>query len=238
MADPQDRAAEVREQILQLQLEVPLQKAVERGKRLVEQNDARLGAEDARQCRALLLPARKLGGVLPLQPLQMETPELLGRLTLLLRAAAGADAALDVLHHTHVGKQRVLLEEIAHPPLLRRKVDALFAVEQCFAVEHDAPPVRRHDARDALERHALAAARRAEQRHRAACRLKARAEREAAELFLDISDQAHALLLPRPAAASRFFFSSMLTTSRITAEIATFTSTHLSASSSLLICQS
>lgn len=49
--------------------------------------------------------------------------------------AAGADAAPDALQHRHVRKESVLLEEIPYPPLLRREIDVLFAVEERFAVE-------------------------------------------------------------------------------------------------------
>ena len=50
-------------------------------------------------------------------------------------AAAGADAAPDVLQHRHVRKESVLLEEIPYPPLLRWESDVLFAVEERFAAE-------------------------------------------------------------------------------------------------------
>ena len=91
-------------------------------------------------------------------------PALL-RAAALFGAAAGADAAPDVLQHRHDRKESVLLEEIPYPPLLRREIDVLFAVEERFAVEDDVSPVRRHDPGNAFERCARAAAGSAEQRH-------------------------------------------------------------------------
>ena len=44
-------------------------------------------------------------------------------------AAAGADAAPDVLQHRHVRKESVLLEEIPYPPPLRREIDVLLAAK-------------------------------------------------------------------------------------------------------------
>lgn len=53
-----------REQVGELQLKVPLEVAVERGEGLVEQDRLRLGAEDAGERDALLLPAGELRGIL------------------------------------------------------------------------------------------------------------------------------------------------------------------------------
>lgn len=110
-------------------------------------------------------PPESWAGYFFLQSLQPEAAQLLLRAAASFCAAAGADAAPDVLQHRHVREEGVLLEEIPHPPLLRRKVDVLFTVEKCFAVEDDVSPVRRHNPGNAFERYALAAAGSAEQRH-------------------------------------------------------------------------
>ncbi len=60
------------------------------------------------------------------QPLQPEHPELFRGQRALFRPAPRADAAENVLLNGHVGKERVLLEEIADPALLRRQGDLLF----------------------------------------------------------------------------------------------------------------
>ena len=234
VADPQNGAAETGQQVGQLQLQIPLEEAVQGGKGLVQQDGPGFRRQDAGQRHTLLLAAGELGGVFLLQALQLEAAELLGGVPLLFGAAAGADAALDVLGHGHVGEQGVLLEEVAYPPLLGRQVDMLVAVEQRLAVQHDAALVGGHDPGDALQGHALAAAGGTQQGHGALGRLELRAQGEAAQLLFDVHDQTHAVcLLPRPEAASRFFFSSMFTTSKITAEMPTFTSTHFRARASL-----
>ena len=51
-------------------------------------------------------------------------------------------AAEDILGHRHVGEQGVVLEQVAHPPLLGRQVDALVRVEEHLAVQDDFAPVR------------------------------------------------------------------------------------------------
>ena len=227
VADPEDRAAKAREQVGELQLEVPLEVAVERGEGFVEQDRLRLGAEDAGERDALLLSAGELRGMLFLQALQPEHADLFRSQRALFRPAPRANAAENVLLNGHVGKKCILLEEIADPTLLRREVGPLFAVEEHAAVEHDPAAVGRHDAGDALERHALAAAGGPEQRQRFVRYLEFRLQTERAEAFFNINIQAHAFaLLARLAPRRRSQRSSILTASSTTAEIAMFTATH------------
>ena len=227
VADPEDRAVKAREQVGELQLKVPLEVAVERGEGLVEQDRLRLGAEDAGERDALLLPAGELRGILFLQPLQPEHPELFRGQRALFRPAPRADAAENVLLNGHVGKKCILLEEIADPALLRREVDLLFAVEEHAAVQHDPAAVGRHDAGDAFERHALATAGGPEQRQRFVRYLEFRLQTERTEAFFNINIQAHAFaLLARLASRKRSRRSSILTASSTTAEITMFTATH------------
>ena len=166
--------------------------------------------------------------MLLLQSLQTEHSDLFRQQRPLFRLCALADAAEDVLLDGHVGKERVLLEEIADPALLRREVDLFFAVKEHAAVQHDAPAVGCDDAGDALERHALAAAGRAEQRQRFILRLEFRLQMERAETLFNVNVQTHAFaLLARLASRRKSRRSSILTVSSTTAEIAMFTTTHL-----------
>ena len=56
----------------------------------------------------------------------------------------------DVVGNRHIREKGKILKEIADAPLLRRQVDALVAVKQNAAVEHNAPLVRPLKARDAF----------------------------------------------------------------------------------------
>ena len=85
-----------------------------------------------------------------LKALKAEHANFFRQNTALFRLISAADAAEDILLHAHVREQRVLLEKIPDPALLRRQIDLLFAVKQHAAAEHDAPAVGRHDACDAL----------------------------------------------------------------------------------------
>ena len=123
--------------------------------------------------------------------------------------------------------------------LLRRQVDLLLAVKQYAVAEHDAPAVGRHDAGDALERHALAAAGDPEQRQRFVRYLEFRLQTERAKAFFNINIQAHAFaLLARLAPRRRSRRSSILTASSTTVEMAILTMTHFVARASLFVCQS
>ena len=142
---------------------------------------------------------------------------------------AGVRACTDVLLDRHVREQRVLLKQVADLAFLRRQVNLLVAVEQDAAVQLNVPLIRFDDTRDALERHALAAAGRSEQRHHFPLGGEVDFQVKISERFLDIHNQCHALRTP----LSRF--SSRLTASSTTAEMARFTTTHLNASASSFV---
>ena len=141
----------------------------------------------------------------------------------------GVCARPDVLLDRHVWKQRVLLKQVADLSLLRRQVDFLFAVEQNAPVQLDMALIRPHDACDAPQRHALAAAGGTEQRHHFPLSGEMHVQVKITERFFDINDQCHALRTP----LSRF--SSRLTASSTTAEMTRFTTTHLNASASSFV---
>ena len=110
MGHPQNRPGEILQKIGQLQLQVPFQIAVQRGKRLVQQNDLRLGAENPRQRHPLLLTAGKLGGIPLFQPLQPKAAEGRRQCGGFFRLGAGADSAEDIFFYRHSGEQGVILE--------------------------------------------------------------------------------------------------------------------------------
>ena len=206
---------------------------VERRERLVEHEELRLADQDARERRALLLTAGELGGLVLFQALESHHAQDLAQLLFTLHPIPLAmQAAKDVLPHGHVGKQRVILEEVAHVPLLRREVDLLFRVEEHDAVELDMPAVGLFDAGDALERVALAAARGAEQAGDARVGLKSRVELKNAERFVDVNDQTHAFTAFFCRVSSRF------TVSSTTVLMARLTSTQNMAPRSSLVRQS
>ena len=110
---------------------------------------------------------------------------------MLLFLARSVQCKDDVLADGHIRKERVVLKEIADAALLRREVDARTAVIECAAVEDDLPAIRGLQPRDALQRHALAAARCTEQGERRIRECKVRAEREVTQAFFDVDDEVH-----------------------------------------------
>ena len=108
----------------------------------------------------------------------------------------------------------------------------LFRVEQHAPVQFDAAFVGLFDARDALERHALAAAGGAQQAGHAVFRREAHVKAERPQLLLNIHKKAHL--------ATAFFcrVSSMFTVSSTTVEMARFTITQKKAPRSSLVRQS
>ena len=115
---PDDTAAEAIERVAQLRFELGLEVAVERRKRLVEQQGLRLGGENARECRALLLPAGELPRPLVGDVRELKTAQQRVRFRGPLPFVPHRDR--DVFPHRHVWKQGVLLKEIANVSLLWR----------------------------------------------------------------------------------------------------------------------
>jgi hypothetical protein len=92
---------------------------VERAEGLVEEEEAGLGGEGARERHALALAAGELVGVALAEAVELDEREELGhpRRDLGPRAAADAQGEADVLGHRHVAEEGVVLEHHAHVPL-------------------------------------------------------------------------------------------------------------------------
>ena len=111
-------------QALDLDLHVEPQVAVERGERLVEQQDRRLDGERAGERHALLLAARELARQAIAEAAELHRLEEAIDLGGDLRPAhaARAQAVGDVLRHRHVREQGVVLEDDADVALVGRQV--------------------------------------------------------------------------------------------------------------------
>ena len=115
---------------------------VERAEGLVEEKDARLRGQRARQRHALALPARELRGEGPLQPFQLDQgEELLHALpSARLRPAAHAEPEGDVVEHAHVPEERVVLEDEADVALAHADLGDVLVVVAHRAVVGDLEP--------------------------------------------------------------------------------------------------
>ena len=122
-----------------------------------------------------------------------------------------------------------MLEQVSDPPALGRQVNLLFGVEQHPAVQDDPSPVRPFNSRNALQRHALAAAGGAQDARESLFTGKSGAQMEIPESFLDIYFKRHVFLL-YPAR-----FSSIFTASSTAAEIARLIITQKNAPFSSLV---
>ena len=109
--DEQDRDVEAGEQLVELRADRGLRVRVERGERLVEEQDLRVARERPRERDTLALAAGELmrPGALEVgdpEPLEVLVRRVLARV-------------LDVLPHGHVREEGVLLEDEPDPPALR-----------------------------------------------------------------------------------------------------------------------
>ena len=106
--------------------------AIERSERLVQQENARLGSEGARERNALLLATRQRPHRAPLEPDEADQLQKLSgaRFYRLRRVAAHPESERDVAEDVAVRKERVVLEDEADPTPVRWDVREILSVEQ------------------------------------------------------------------------------------------------------------
>ena len=132
---------------------------------LVQEQERRLGGQRARQCHPLALPSGKLVRIAAADPIQLDQLEQFLHRSADLRfrqpLGAGLDAKAegDVLEDGEVAEQRVVLENEAHPAVLRTLPRRVHPAEQ------DLSGVRNLQARDGAQERGLPAAGRPQQRH-------------------------------------------------------------------------
>ena len=159
MGNHQHLTAVLLQHVAQLHLQRVAQVCIESRKGLVQHQHTRLIDQNAGQRDTLLLSARQLRGLALLQSVQLHQLQHVPKAAFLFRTVLFAVQAADnVLPYRHVGEERVILEEIADTAALRRKVDALFGIEEHHTVQLYMAAVGFFYAGNALERQALAAA--------------------------------------------------------------------------------
>ena len=153
------RRADLPLEIADLILHLGAHLAVERGERLVQQEDVRLGDKRAGQCHALLLAAGELrhaAGVIAAELHKLE--RLVDALVdLRLGDFVHLEAVAHVFRHVHGGEQRVVLEHKTDVALFRAHLRHVRAVYEHLAL------VRGLQTADDAEDRCLAAAGGAEQ---------------------------------------------------------------------------
>jgi hypothetical protein len=157
--------AERSQQPIELAAQAITQCSVERGQRLVEQQDAGPNRHRARQCHPLALAAGQLIDPAAFQPADVgQRHQLLdARIAFCPAYTAQLQAIADVVGDAHVGKQRVGLEHHADIAPLNRDRRHVLAVEQ-----HAPADVRCLEPGDDAQHGGLAAAGGAKQHQRLA----------------------------------------------------------------------
>jgi hypothetical protein len=149
----QDGAHFVRQALAQVHVEV--------GKRLVQQQQARLGRQRSGQRHALLLATGEFMRIAPLGAGEPHQIQHFGHARGALRAGQAVDAEADVLPHIQVRKQRVVLEHHADAPQLGCERAARAADH--LATEADLAGTHRLQPGNGAQQGGLAAAGRADQ---------------------------------------------------------------------------
>jgi hypothetical protein len=159
--DEERRDPDAPDDAFQLPPRALAQGRIEVGERLVEQEDARLRRERARDRHALLLASGDLTDAPPLEPRQIHGREGLGDAAFHVRPRhlLRLQAERDVFSDAHVRKERVVLEDHADlPPVRGHPRDVL-------VFDAHAPGIGRLESRDEAQHRRLAAPGRSEQCH-------------------------------------------------------------------------
>ena len=160
VGDEQRGERELAQQLLQLGADGRARVRVERGERLVEEEDPRLPCERAGERDPLALAAGELVRAGAGEVVDAEALEQLPH----ARPAAEADVALD----GQVREERVVLEDVPDCARLRGPVHRARRVEPRLARQRDPPRLRPHEPGHGAEDGRLAGARRPDERERLA----------------------------------------------------------------------
>jgi len=158
VADEDRRQGERVEELAQLDLDLGAGVGVEGRERLVEQEDLGPAGEGSGEGDPLTLAAGEGAGPLPGE---VGDPQALEQFVDAGRVGAGPEG--DVLSHREVGEERVVLEDEANRPFLRRPRDARLRVEPGAVVEPDVTALGTRQAGDRAEDRRLPRARRADE---------------------------------------------------------------------------
>ena len=128
--------------------DVELDRLVERGERLVEQEQPRLRGERARQRDALRLAAGDGARASARGVPHVEAFEQRQRPLAPLAPRRAADRELDVLQRRHVREEREVLEDVADAPAAYGYVNAARRVEERLSVNRDEALIGADEPRD------------------------------------------------------------------------------------------
>src|ERR1039458_215345 len=149
---------------LELDAHLFAQFGIERGERLIEQQDAGLKHQRAGESDALALTAGKLRGAAVFLAGETDQLQNFAHTGVDIGGAVALEAELYVAARGEMGEEGVILEDGAHVALIR------FALIDDFAVEQDVAGSGLLEAGDEAQRGGLAASRWAQQREEAASR--------------------------------------------------------------------
>jgi len=179
--DQDRRQPELPQQLLELPAHRGSRVCVERGERLVEQQDSWVPRERAGEGGALAFAARQLAGPHVCERRDPESLEQLGG----ARLASERDVAL----HRQVREERIVLEDVADRPGFGRDVDPPRGIEPHVVSERDPARLRSQQPGDRAQEGRLAGARRPDERERPLPDLERQLEMEGAELVTEVETE-------------------------------------------------
>ena len=191
MADVDDGDAGLIAQPFDVGQDLRLARFIERGQRLVHQQQARIGEQGPANGDALLLAA----GEPAWTPLEEGTDaeQVHHPFEIVASLGPGREPAAveEVLPHREMRKQTALLEDVADPAAMARHEHAAGGVDQDLIANRYVSLLGAYQSSDDVDDRRLAGARPAEQRDQAAAGLETRIEQEVSEAMPDVDGQRH-----------------------------------------------
>ena len=203
VGDEDGRHVPVRENGRQLLAQGLAQPHVERGERLVEEQEGRIGREGTAEGDPLALASRDLVRPPMLEAAQAHALDHFGHPAMHVRARPPAQPEADIGRHGEMRKKRVALEHIAQAASLRRHVDSRRPIEEHAVAHHDAARVGLEQTGQALEGEGLARSRWSEEHRDTVTRRPFNVQSEAGHSLdeADVEAMAHHGRAPRRADA-------------------------------------
>jgi hypothetical protein len=151
VSDQKNRRFEIGADLLEDSVKFRAQRSIEALRRLIEEQNARRSDEGSRDGAALALAAGNFvraaaGGILKAKAL-----DHIVHAAVTFEARFLLDGELEVLPQGHMGKERVVLKDVAAVARLRGEMNAGCAVEQDLIVEHNAAFVGADESGDGIE---------------------------------------------------------------------------------------
>ena len=203
MADIDDRDLRLVAQPLDIGQDLALARLVERGERLVHQEELRAGKQRTADRHTLLFAARQFRRPPVEEMADAEQVDHGVDIGVAFGGRREPAAIAQIAGDAQMREEPRVLEHHADPPLVHRHDDAGGGVDQHAAFDRNAPLLRPDQSGNQVDQRRLARTRRPEQRRQPTGAFEIRFDEEIAEAMIDVDRERHSMSIRRPTRRAR-----------------------------------